>query len=457
MNSTALPRVWPHYRTVWRWHFYAGLFCIPFVLVLATTGTIYLFKPQLEAWIDRPFDTLQLDEGRVPADQIIQNALAAFPGAALEAYELPPTPSGAARILLREDGKSRRVYVHPATGAVLHAVWEEERLLRVVRRIHGTLLIGERGSHLVELAACWTVVMIVTGLVLWWPRNAQGWGGLLFPRWCSGTKVLLKDLHSVTGMWVSGLALFLIFTGLPWANLWGSYFRFLRTSAGAVVSRQDWSQGGSAEPTAASEHQHSGGGSQRRGGRRSSAAMALTSEQLATFPLAIAEAERQQLAAPAQVSIDRRRENCFTIQSLAQNRTLRVELTYDAATGKVITQQGFADRPVLDQVVSVGIAAHEGQLFGPLNQLLGVLATSGLVLLSVSGLWMWWRRRTPGTLGAPAAGPRARVAWSCLACVVVLAVALPMFGLSLIAVWTVERTVLRSMPQLRTWLGLSSA
>lgn len=36
------------YRTVWRWHFYAGLFVIPFMLMLATTGIIYLFKPQLD-------------------------------------------------------------------------------------------------------------------------------------------------------------------------------------------------------------------------------------------------------------------------------------------------------------------------------------------------------------------------------------------------------------------------
>ncbi len=35
---------WLNYRTVWRWHFYAGLFCIPFVLWLATIGSIYLFK-----------------------------------------------------------------------------------------------------------------------------------------------------------------------------------------------------------------------------------------------------------------------------------------------------------------------------------------------------------------------------------------------------------------------------
>jgi uncharacterized iron-regulated membrane protein len=37
------------YRTVWRWHFYAGLFVIPFMLILAATGLIYLFKPQLDA------------------------------------------------------------------------------------------------------------------------------------------------------------------------------------------------------------------------------------------------------------------------------------------------------------------------------------------------------------------------------------------------------------------------
>lgn len=35
-------RGWPDYASVWRWHFYAGVFCIPFVIVLSITGTIYL-------------------------------------------------------------------------------------------------------------------------------------------------------------------------------------------------------------------------------------------------------------------------------------------------------------------------------------------------------------------------------------------------------------------------------
>ncbi|MCA9421734.1 MAG: PepSY domain-containing protein, partial [Nitrospira sp.] len=40
---------WPDYPTVWRWHFYAGLFCVPFIVLLAISGGLYLFTPQINA------------------------------------------------------------------------------------------------------------------------------------------------------------------------------------------------------------------------------------------------------------------------------------------------------------------------------------------------------------------------------------------------------------------------
>ena len=52
------------YRALWRWHFHAGMFCIPFVLVLALTGSIYLFKPQIDAFADRSVDALQVTGAR---------------------------------------------------------------------------------------------------------------------------------------------------------------------------------------------------------------------------------------------------------------------------------------------------------------------------------------------------------------------------------------------------------
>src|SRR5690606_13963142 len=37
------------YAMLWRWHFYAALFVMPLLIILGITGTIYLYKPQIEA------------------------------------------------------------------------------------------------------------------------------------------------------------------------------------------------------------------------------------------------------------------------------------------------------------------------------------------------------------------------------------------------------------------------
>src|SRR5262245_20574654 len=48
----------PLYRVVWRWHFIAGLLVLPFMLSLAITGALYLFKDELDHAIYRAWDGL---------------------------------------------------------------------------------------------------------------------------------------------------------------------------------------------------------------------------------------------------------------------------------------------------------------------------------------------------------------------------------------------------------------
>ena len=67
------------YRGLWRWHFHAGLFCIPFVIVLALTGSIYLFKPQIDAFADRGVDSLQVTGRRASGEAQIAAAIASLP------------------------------------------------------------------------------------------------------------------------------------------------------------------------------------------------------------------------------------------------------------------------------------------------------------------------------------------------------------------------------------------
>ena len=92
----------------------------------------------------------------------------------------------------------------------------------------------------------------------------------------------------------------------------------------------------------------------------------------------------------------------WRVRAETQNRPLVRELELDASTGAVLRDKGFDGKPMLDRVIGVGIAAHEGQLFGIANQLLGLFTALGLITMCVSAVVMWWRRRPEGALGVPA-------------------------------------------------------
>jgi len=146
----------------------------------------------------------------------------------------------------------------------------------------------------------------------------------------------------------------------------------------------------------------------------------------------------------------------WTAKSEPQNRTLARSVTYEPRGGVETGRSGFADRHVIDRVVNYGIAWHEGQLFGWVNQLAGVLVALTLMAMSVLGVMMWWKRRPQGVLGAPAAEPARRPGAALIAGILVLAVLLPLFGVSLLVILLLETLVLRRSERAARWLGLRS-
>jgi uncharacterized iron-regulated membrane protein len=325
------------------------------------------------------------------------------------------------------------VYVHPQTRAVLKVVDRDARLPEFVKTIHGELLLGDVGSVLVELAACWAIVMLATGLYLWWPRRTTGLAGVLWPRLRAGRATFWRDLHAVTGIWTSAFAIFLLLTALPWTLVWGNAFKQVRTWAEGPEVRQDWTTGrASAAMEAAAGGEHSG---------HMHGATVAGPEVTPNYPLdaVVAYAATLRIAPPVLIQ-PAGRELAWTVRGDSQSRPLRREITLDANTGAVLRDQGFAQRRLLDRVIGVGISAHEGQLFGLANQLLGLATALGLVTICVSALVMWWRRRPHGELGVLA--PRVagfRIERGLALGIVVLAVLLPVFGASLVVVALADR------------------
>ena len=462
MTSTQITakRVWRAYNAIWRWHFYAGLFCIPFILVLSISGAIYLFKPQVEAVLDQPYNQLVITGKRATAESQVLAALAAVPGSVLNAYVLPETQHSAVRVLVGQRKDLTRVYVHPETLQILKLEHDDDKLMRVVHRIHGNLLIGDLGSNLVELAASWAIVMIITGLYLWWPSNSKSLAGIVYPRLSKSGRVWWRDLHAVTGFWISFFTLFLLLSGLPWAKSWGGLLKEVRHISTGKVVQQDWTTGRTSEladrqkmnMAAGDESEHANHVGHQHGASK----MPQVKQDYSSIDRLVATVQPLHLTAPVLISPPSKKSPEWTAKSDAQNRPLRVNLVLDASSGEIKSRKNFADRPLLDRIIGYGVAIHEGQLFGWFNQLLGLLTALGLALLSVSAMVLWWRRRSIGTLGAPPASRKAPIfTFGLIAFIVILGVLLPFFGITLLAVLLVERWVLRYIPSARNFLGLN--
>jgi uncharacterized iron-regulated membrane protein len=132
------------YRTLWRWHFYAALFVIPFILILSLTGAIYLFKPQTDRWEERAYQGLSIANAVSP-DAQLDAAIAAFPGARFDSYRLPEIEGDAAMIHLGFGDAMRDVYVSPQ-GKVLGSADPDARISAFVHDLHGALQAGKWGD-----------------------------------------------------------------------------------------------------------------------------------------------------------------------------------------------------------------------------------------------------------------------------------------------------------------------
>ncbi|HSC66180.1 MAG TPA: PepSY domain-containing protein [Cellvibrio sp.] len=417
------------YRTIWRWHFYAGIFAIPVVIILALTGAIYLFKPYYEYWQERQFHPLVAAGDRLPANAQIQSALNAIPRGKFLSYRLPQNASDAVLVNVQVEGGSWQVFVNPYTGAISGKQESSAQLMNIVKTIHGELLLGNVGSILVELAACWAIVLIVTGLYLWWPRNARGLAGIIYPRLREGSRVFWRDLHAVTGIWISALALFLLITGLPWALVWGAALKEVRSVDFSM--QQDWTQ------SRAQEHQHW---------------RAQASDTFNLTPEILSAAENLKLAAPVELSIANKHHNSWKASSQNANRPLRADVWINN-DGSIEKRSDFAEKKLVDRAIGVGIAAHEGNLFGWFNLVLGVLTCAGLLLISISGFILWRKRKPDGALGAPPAMPT-RIGFAVVAITLALALFLPLLAVSLVALFLIEFTFLRRINGVSRWLGL---
>ena len=438
------------YNLAWRWHFYAGLFVAPFMVLLALTGIIYLFKPQLDPLMYGHLLTVPAAERALSADEQLQRAKAAYPQGTLSKYLPPADATSSAQFVMHDGGREMTVFVDPYRGTVLGTQDAKNNLQAIARALHGELMIGTVGDRLVELAAGWGVMLVISGMYLWWPRGKSS-SGVLWPRFNTRGRVFWRDLHVVTGFWGAALLLVMLLSGMAWTGFWGKQYadlwnrfpaamwnnvptsdqqaRVLNTATQQTVP---WAMENTPMPVSGDHAEHMNHGAMHA----APAAPTISLQQVVDLATSRKVEPGYSITSPTTAS------GVFTVSVFADDPRNDATLHVDQYTGKVLADVRWEHYNGVARATETGVMLHEGKMFGWVNQLIVLLICLMILLSAVSGVVIWWKRRPVGGLGVPPLRHDLPKWKTAMVIMLGLAIAFPLVGASLIVVWALDRLLL---------------
>ena len=413
------------YRLVWKWHFLASLYVLPFMMMLAFTGGVYLYKSHIEGWLYA--DQMNIEDAGTPLRYEMQLVnLHADPGITrLRGVTNYDNPTRSTMVEFDDaDGVRSIAWINPYTGEVLGHTERDAMPMQMLRKFHGELLLGNVGTKFVELAAHWAIVMFITGAYLWWPRGQRTLrDAVSLPQGPMKKRGFWRETHLFTGLLAIVLVVPMIFAGLPWTDVWGGGLSYVQQQIGQDSKSLRFSRD---VPNS-------------------------TSSEGTTLPLAdiFAIAKDNGLIAPYEARPPRGEDAAFWIRSASVSRNDQSELIIDQYSGAVLQRFDFTDNPIVARTISKGISFHQGELYGWLNLAQNTFAAILVLVLSVSGFVAWWKRKPEGKLGVPAA-PDAALELGMMALVVVLSLLFPLVGASLIVALILDWALFRRIGWFRT-------
>ena len=444
------------YFRAWRWHFYSGLFVVPFLLILAITGTVMVYFTGFQ---DRLGPLVHVT-GQGPSKAVsaqAQAVLQKYPTATIAEYVSPKESGLSAWFVIANEGRTLAVAVNPYTAELLKEVDKENTLYAWAAKIHRKLLLGDVGDRIVEIASGLAVVQLVTGLYLFWPRNGGKWGDILVPNLAASGRKLWKTLHTSVGFYISIVLLAFLLTGHAWTGIWGAKFvqpwnsfpaakwdapksDLTHASLNTADLREvPWGLEQTPLPASGSDAGQPGVPAGKAVNLDGVFELAQTLGFSGQFHVAVPQDENGVYSISADtMSGDLKVPN--------QDRTVHI----DRYTGKILADIQYADYPLMAKAMAVGIAFHQGDL-GLWNAALNLVLTSSIAFLCVSGVVMWWKRRPAGTdrLGAPLMPLESKLWKGGVLVMVLTGMAFPLAGIAMVVALVLDGIASVAFPTLR--------
>ncbi|MGC3948821.1 MAG: PepSY-associated TM helix domain-containing protein, partial [Chryseolinea sp.] len=265
------------------------------------------------------------------------------------------------------------VYLNPYTGEVLKVSDEYATFFRFILDGHFYLWLPYQiGQPVVATATLIFVVMLISGIILWWPKNKSASRQRFTIKRNARWRRRNYDLHNVLGFYSSAIALVLALTGLVWGFQW--FAKGLHTVAGGQRSLLF------TEPLTDSTATYSG---------EQPASDVLYSRMRAENPNAeILEVHIPITeASPIEVAINPDNETYWKTDYRYFDQNTLKELSVDHIYGKL------ADNNAADKLIRMNYDIHTGAVIGLPGKIIAFCASLLVASLPITGFYIWYGRR----------------------------------------------------------------
>jgi uncharacterized iron-regulated membrane protein len=188
-------------KALFQVHLWTGIGLGLYVLLMSVTGSALIFRRELTRTLAREPRVAAGPGGRMSEDELKQVAKRAYPDYEVNRISLRKNTDQAAEIWLERGGRKLQRLFNPYTGADLgDSLRFGFRSVLWLADLHDNLLSAQTGRLINAAGGIFTLLLGLTGAVIWWP-GIDTWSRSLSFRWEKNPKGFNWTLHSALGFW----------------------------------------------------------------------------------------------------------------------------------------------------------------------------------------------------------------------------------------------------------------
>ncbi len=222
-------------KTLKKLHLWLGFISGIVIFIISITGCIYVFSEEIKEYTHQDRNIIEVSKNteRIEIHEILKIAENTFDNKySYQNIIIPNFPNRSISVIFEEVNEdafwypdymvfNKTVYINPYTGKIVKIENTKWEFFNVIFWIHITLFMGYNSvSNIIIISTiCVFIVMLITGLILWWPKKKQRHQSFSF-RWKKSTRWKRKnyDIHRILGFYSFSIALLMALTGLFWVS-----------------------------------------------------------------------------------------------------------------------------------------------------------------------------------------------------------------------------------------------